>query len=64
MEILLLFRSHSQLDLFKEERYDVLFLPLPPFQERYENFYENFLPHLVSYMQTDSFSNGTRKCAK
>ena len=27
---------------------DVLFLPLPPFQEHHEHFYENFLPHLVS----------------
>ena len=47
-----------------EERDDVLFLPLTPFQERYENFYENFLPHFVSDMQIDSFSNPTRKCAK
>ena len=47
-----------------EERNDVLFLPLPPFQERYENFYEHFLSHLVSDMQIDSFSNATRKCVK
>ena len=47
-----------------EECNDVLFLPLPPFQERYESFYEHFLPHLVSDMQIDSFSNATRKCTK
>ena len=44
-----------------EERNDVLFLPLPPFQERYE---KRFLSHLVSDMQIDSFSNATRKCVK
>ena len=31
-----------------EECNDVLFLPQPPFREHHENFYENFLPHLVS----------------
>ena len=31
-----------------EECNDVLFLPLPPFREQHENFYENFLLHLVS----------------
>ena len=33
-----------------EECNDVLFLPLPSFQERHENFYENVLPYLVSDM--------------
>ena len=43
-----LYRGHVYLDLFMDECNDVLFLPLPPFGERHENFYENFLPHLVS----------------